>query len=108
MALLTNSLIPCNGRFPFLIIVGSLLVNFIAPQQNNNMWTVPIAAAAMLLALAATFVVSRLLTGTLLRGEASFFFLELPPYRCLAYSSRCLSLLFINENRFPLPKLNGL
>lgn len=81
VAILTNSFIPCNGRFPFLIIMGTILVNFIVPRPAHGLWVALAVTAAVFLALSATFLVSRLLTATLLKGEASFFFLELPPYR---------------------------
>lgn len=81
IAILTNSLIPCNGRFPFLIIIGTVLVNFTAPHPGKGLWVTLIVAAALFLALLATFLAARLLSATLLKGEASFFCLELPPYR---------------------------
>lgn len=31
VAILTNSFVPCNGRFPFLISMGAVLANFVAP-----------------------------------------------------------------------------
>lgn len=81
VAILTNSLIPCNGRFPFLIIIGAVLVNLAAPRPGNVPWLVLTVTAAVVFAIIATFLVSRLLSTTLLRGETSFFILELPPYR---------------------------
>ncbi len=81
VAILTNSLIPCNGRFPFLIIMGTVLVNFIAPRPSGKPLIIVAVTVAVFLALLATLLVSRLLTSTLLKGETSFFCLELPPYR---------------------------
>lgn len=81
LAILTNSLVPCNGRFPTLI---SLLTLFCVGASGG------VAAgfsAAMLLTLlimisvAATFMVTRLLSDTVLAGEPSSFALELPSYR---------------------------
>ncbi len=62
IAVITNSLVPCNGRFPALIAVISM---FFAGGSGS-----------LVSALA-----SRLLSATLLRGVPSSFTLELPPYR---------------------------
>ena len=75
IAILTNSLSPCNGRFPLLIAVIAMFF-----AQNT------IVAAAILLAFIAfsmmmTLVSSKILTHTVLKGEASSFVLELPPFR---------------------------
>ena len=80
-AILTNSFVPCNGRFPFLISMGAVLPNFVAPPNTGGLLTAALVTFALFLSLAATFLVSRFLTATLLRGEPSFFVLELPPYR---------------------------
>ena len=80
IAILTNAFMPCNGRFPTLIAMISL---FFAVE--GGVWG-SVKAAGMLLgcivfAVAVTFWVSRGLSATVLRGEASSFSLELPPYR---------------------------
>lgn len=82
IAILTNSFVPCNGRFPTLIAVLSMF--FIG---SSGGFTESVACAALLallivLSVACTFAASRLLSATLLMGEASSFTLELPPYRC--------------------------
>lgn len=76
IAILTNCLVPCNGRFPTLI----LLSGYFFARGN------PIAAGGfvcllIVLAAALTLGVSFLLSRTLLRGIPSSFVLELPPYR---------------------------
>ncbi len=74
IAIITNSLIPCNGRFPLIIAALSCLGIGTAG-----------AATAMLgllvLAVAVTLLSSKFLSGTVLRGATSSFTLELPPYR---------------------------
>ena len=75
VAIITNSLSPCNGRFPLLIAVISMFFS-----QNS------VAAALILLcfmgvSMLATFASSKLLTSTVLKGVSSSFVLELPPYR---------------------------
>lgn len=80
IAILTNSLVPCNGRFPILIAIISLFFSVNSGMLGK-------LTASMLLALCVLFsviiilCVSLLLGNTLLRGEPSSFILELPPYR---------------------------
>lgn len=81
LAILTNSFVPCNGRFPTLI---SLLMMFFVGAVGG--WQAGVKAAIMLtglilLAIGATFVATRLLSDTVLKGESSAYALELPPYR---------------------------
>lgn len=81
LAILTNSFVPCNGRFPTLI---SLLLMFFVGAVGG--WAAGLQAAVMLtglilLSIGATLAVTRLLSDTVLKGEASAFALELPPYR---------------------------
>lgn len=81
IAILTNCIVPCNGRFPTVIAVISMF--FVSSLSG----TVKTAAAAAILTLVImfsvlmTFLASYLLSKTVLRGEASSFTLELPPFR---------------------------
>ncbi|MBR2460864.1 MAG: ferrous iron transporter B [Clostridia bacterium] len=79
IAILTNCLMPCNGRFPTVIILMTL---FCAPLGLPSGF---LSAAGLTLLLAfcvlLTFAASKLLSVTLLKGMPSAFTLELPPYR---------------------------
>ena len=76
IALLTNCLTPCNGRFPLLIaLCGAFFAGGSGPL------TALCLTALVLLSVGMTLAMSRALSGTLLRGQASAFTLELPPYR---------------------------
>ncbi|MBQ2062212.1 MAG: ferrous iron transporter B [Oscillospiraceae bacterium] len=80
VAMLTNVFVPCNGRFPTLIALISL---FFAGGAG---WTRALSATGVFLlmilfSVAMTWLTSRLLSATVLRGESSSFSLELPPYR---------------------------
>lgn len=80
IAILTNSLVPCNGRFPSLIAIISMF--FIVGQGFfPSLFSSLILTFVILLSVCATFLCSRLLSKTVLKGEASSFALELPPYR---------------------------
>ena len=81
IAILTNSLVPCNGRFPTLI---ALITIFFA-GSGGSFWASIRATAILLgvlvLGVGMTLVVSRILSAIVLRGVPSSFALELPPYR---------------------------
>ena len=80
IAILTNSFIPCNGRFPTLIsVIGMFFI--IESKFFNSIINVLILTLAILLSIFITFIVSKILSKTILKGIPSFFTLELPPYR---------------------------
>jgi len=77
LAILTNSFIPCNGRFPMII---SLITMFLV-RDNNPLMASLILVLVILFSIIITLVVTKILSHTLLKGEPSSFILELPPYR---------------------------
>lgn len=81
LAVLTNSFVPCNGRFPTLI---ALLGGFFAVSTGSlgaSALSALLLTGLILLAVAVSFGVTRLLSATVLKGLPSAFVLELPPYR---------------------------
>lgn len=81
IAIITNSFMPCNGRFPAIIAIITVFFAGTAAAPLNSLLTALILMLVILLGVFATMGVSKLLSLTLLRGEASSFTLELPPYR---------------------------
>lgn len=79
IAILTNNLVPCNGRFPTLIAMLSLF--FVGGGLGGSLLSAAMLTGLVLLAVALTLLLSRLLSATLLRGIPSSYTLELPPYR---------------------------
>lgn len=82
IAILTNALVPCNGRFPTLITLITLF--FITGIQGtlSGSFTAALLLTAVILAgVCATLGCSWVLSHTLLKGIPSAFTLELPPYR---------------------------
>jgi ferrous iron transport protein B len=81
IAIITNNFALCNGRWPTQILIASLFIGALVPVQ----WAGLISAAAVvgvaLLGVLLTFLVSKILSRTWLKGEVSTFSLELPPYR---------------------------
>ena len=81
LAILTNSFVPCNGRFPTLVNLILLFFVGTAGRYGSSLLSALGLTALILLGLLVTFGVTRLLSRTVLRGVPSSFALELPPYR---------------------------
>lgn len=80
VAMITNNFVPCNGRLPILITMISIFFVGAAGFWSSFL-SAALLALFILLGILMTFFTSRILTKTVLRGEASSFTLELPPYR---------------------------
>ncbi len=81
IAILTNNFVPCNGRFPTLIMLATVFVAASFPPALTSFIAAGTVVGVVLIGVGFTFLMSWLLSRTLLRGEASAFTLELPPYR---------------------------
>jgi len=81
VAILTNNFVPCNGRWPTLIMVASLFIAANVPSHLATAVAVATITGVTLLGIAVTLLVSLALSRTILKGEPSAFTLELPPYR---------------------------
>ena len=78
LATVTNSMVPCNGRFGGLIL---LLTAFLIPAEVGSAGAALGLTGVLVLSFLVTMAAAKLLSVTLLRGEDSGFVLELPPYR---------------------------
>ncbi len=78
LAILTNSLVPCNGRFPALLALISV---FLAVGSNASWLSPLLLGVCIVLGILATLGLTKLLACTVLRGRPSSFALELPPFR---------------------------
>jgi ferrous iron transport protein B len=81
IAIVTNNFALCNGRWPTQILVAAIFLGALAPPYLAGLVSALSVVGVALLGVALTFVVSWVLSRTVLRGEASAFSLELPPYR---------------------------
>lgn len=79
IAIITNSFVPCNGRFPTLIAIITMFL--VGVNKGGSVLSVIILMGVILFGIFMTFVVSKVLSKTLLKGVPSSFTLELPPYR---------------------------
>ena len=73
LAILTNAMVPCNGRFPTLILLGSLFF--------SDAGAAFVVAACVMLGILGAMGVSGILSRTALRHESSTFLMEMPPFR---------------------------
>ncbi|MEZ2658370.1 nucleoside recognition domain-containing protein [Aneurinibacillus aneurinilyticus] len=81
IAILTNNFVPCNGRWPTLILLSSLfMVGAVGMGASVTMASL-VVVGMVLFGIVMTLFVSWALSKTLLRGVPSHFTLELPPYR---------------------------
>lgn len=81
IAMLTNSFVPCNGRFPTLISLISMFVITAAAGFWQSAGSALVLLCIILIGICMTFFVSKILSITVLKGVPSSFTLELPPYR---------------------------
>ncbi|GAA0793678.1 ferrous iron transport protein B [Faecalicatena orotica] len=81
IAILTNSLVPCNGRFPTLIAIITMFFIGTSKGAGTSLLSAILLTLFIMLGVGMTFLVSWLLSRTILKGVPSSFTLELPPYR---------------------------
>jgi ferrous iron transport protein B len=81
IAILTNNFSLCNGRWPTQILVATIFIGALAPPGVAGLVAAAAVVAVALLGVFFMLVTSWGLSRTVLRGEASTFSLELPPYR---------------------------
>ena len=81
IAILTNNFSLCNGRWPTQILIATIFIGAAFPAYLagivSALAVVGIALFGIFLSLATSWGLSK----TVLKGEASAFSLELPPYR---------------------------
>ena len=78
IAILTNALVPCNGRFPGLI---AIITMFLAVGKFSSFKSSLILTLILILSFIVTLIISKILSNTILKGMSSSFVLEMPPYR---------------------------
>lgn len=81
IAILTNNFVPCNGRFPTILSVITMFLIGGTCGFGSTFLSAVFLAGVIVFGILMTFLVSSLLSKTVLRGIPSSFALELPPYR---------------------------
>lgn len=84
IAILTNSFVPCNGRFPFLITIATIFFTSAASageSLKSSLIATFIVFIVICIGIGFTFLTSYILSKTILKGATDCTLLELPPYR---------------------------
>lgn len=81
IAIITNNFALCNGRWPTQILIATIFIGGLVPAHLAGLVSAAAVVSVAVLGVTMTFVVSWLLSRTVLKGEPSSFSLELPPYR---------------------------
>lgn len=81
IAIITNNFSLCNGRWPTQILIATIFIGAMVSKQWSSAVATFSVIGIVLLGIAFSFFTSWLLSKTMLKGESSFFTLELPPYR---------------------------
>ena len=81
IAIITNNFSLCNGRWPTQILIATIFIGGAAPAYLAGIVSAGAVVFIAVLGIFFSLIVSWALSKTLLKGEASAFSLELPPYR---------------------------
>ena len=81
IAILTNAFMPCNGRFPILIVIATIFIGGYFSGFASSLFATLTILLLIVLGVILTLLVSKILSKTILKGFSSSFVLELPPYR---------------------------
>ncbi|WP_232371089.1 nucleoside recognition domain-containing protein [Desulfogranum marinum] len=81
IAIITNNFALCNGRWPTQILLATVFLGALAPPALAGFVSAAAVLGIALLGVLLTFLSSWMLSTTVLKGEASTFTLELPPFR---------------------------
>ncbi len=81
IAVITNNFSLCNGRWPTQILIATIFIGGTVPAFWSGLVSAGAVVAVAVLGIVFSLVVSWGLSRSVLRGQASTFSLELPPYR---------------------------
>ena len=81
IAIITNNFSLCNGRWPTQILIATIFIGAAAPAYLAGMVSAAAVVFIAVLGIVFSLIVSWGLSKSVLKGEASAFSLELPPYR---------------------------
>ncbi len=81
LAILTNSFVPCNGRFPAIISIITMFFIGVSGGVFSSAFSAAILTLFITFSIIMTLVITKILSATLLKGVPSSFTLEMPSYR---------------------------
>lgn len=81
IAIITNNFSLCNGRWPTQILIATIFIGGLVPSYLAGFASAAAVVTVALLGIGFSLLVSWGLSKSVLKGQASAFSLELPPYR---------------------------
>lgn len=81
IAIITNNFSLCNGRWPTQILIATVFIGSAVPAYLAGIVSAAAVVFIAVLGVVFSLIVSWGLSKSVLKGEASAFSLELPPYR---------------------------
>jgi ferrous iron transport protein B len=81
IAIITNNFSLCNGRWPTQILIATIFIGAAVPAYLAGIVSAAAVVFIAVLGIVFSLIVSWGLSKSVLKGEASAFSLELPPYR---------------------------
>ncbi len=81
LAMITNSFVPCNGRFPLLIAIISAFFVTSIYHPFRSLISAVILTLSIILSIAVSIAVSGFINNKILKNKYEPFIMELPPYR---------------------------
>ncbi|MEZ4769972.1 MAG: nucleoside recognition domain-containing protein [Caldilineales bacterium] len=81
IAILTNNFALCNGRWPTQILLATIFIGALAPLYLAGIISALAVVGIAMLGIIISFLMSGMLSRSVLKGEVSTFSLELPPFR---------------------------
>lgn len=81
IAIITNNFSLCNGRWPTQILIASIFIGGLVPARLAGLVSAGAVVVVAVLGIGFSLLVSWGLSKSVLKGTASSFSLELPPYR---------------------------
>lgn len=80
-AIVTNNIIPCNGRLPSLIAVISIFLVTTTSIIMDSLYTTFILLSVLFFCVISTLIITKLLRKFIFKGDGSTFILEIPKYK---------------------------
>lgn len=80
-AIITNTFMPCNGRFGLLTTISAIFIGGILGEGYSSLVSALFVLLLIVIGTVVTLGVTGILTKTVLKGEDAGFVLELPPFR---------------------------
>ena len=80
-AIITNTFMPCNGRFGMLTTLSAIFIGGIFYSETSSVISALFVLLLVVIGVLITLIVTKFLTATILKSECCSFAMELPPFR---------------------------